>query len=97
MLADRRSGIKRDFKRVLINMTKICQVTGKKPLRGNNVSHAKNRTKRTFQPNVHKHRFWIESEKRYISLNVSAKGMRIIDKKGIEQVLSEIRSRGNKV
>jgi|TARA_B100001245_G_C22870443_1_gene418546 large subunit ribosomal protein L28 len=78
-------------------MSKVCQVTGKKPLSGNNVSHAKNRNKRTFEPNLHKHRFWIESEKRYVSLNVSAKGMRIIDKKGIEQVLSEIRSRGNKV
>ena len=78
-------------------MSRVCQVTGKKPLSGNNVSHAKNRNKRTFEPNLHKHRFWIESEKRYISLNVSAKGMRIIDKKGIEQVLSEIRSRGNKV
>jgi large subunit ribosomal protein L28 len=78
-------------------MSKVCQVTGKKPLSGNNVSHAKNRNKRTFEPNLHKHRFWIESEKRYISLNVSAKGMRIIDKKGIEQVLNEIRSRGNKV
>ena len=78
-------------------MSKVCQVTGKKPLSGNNVSHAKNRNKRTFEPNLHKHRFLIESEKRYISLNVSAKGMRIIDKKGIEQVLSEIRSRGNKV
>ena len=78
-------------------MSKVCQVTGKKPLSGNNVSHAKNRNKRTFEPNLHRHRFWIESEKRYISLNVSAKGMRIIDKKGIEQVLSEIRSRGNKV
>ena len=78
-------------------MSKVCQVTCKKPLSGNNVSHAKNRNKRTFEPNLHKHRFWIESEKRYISLNVSAKGMRIIDKKGIEQVLSEIRSRGNKV
>ena len=78
-------------------MSKVCQVTGKKPLSGNNVSHAKNRNKRTFEPNLHKHRFWIESEKRYVSLNVSAKGMRIVDKKGIEQVLSEIRSRGNKV
>jgi len=78
-------------------MSKICQVTGKKPLSGNNVSHAKNRNKRTFEPNLHKHRFWIESEKKYISLKVSAKGMRIIDKKGIEQVLSEIRSRGEKV
>ncbi|MCS5543351.1 MAG: 50S ribosomal protein L28 [SAR86 cluster bacterium] len=78
-------------------MTKICQVTGKKPLSGNNVSHAKNRTKRTFVPNIHKHKFWIESEKRFISLNVSANGMRIIDKKGIEQVLSEIRKRGIKI
>ena len=64
---------------------------------GNNVSHAKNRTKRTFQPNLHKHKFWIASEKRFINLTVSAKGMRIIDKKGIDQVLSEIRSRGEKI
>tara|TARA_Y100001949_G_scaffold149526_1_gene134252 strand:- start:169 stop:405 length:237 start_codon:yes stop_codon:yes gene_type:complete len=78
-------------------MSKVCQVTGKKPLKGNSVSHAKNRTKRKFEPNLHKHKFWIESEKRYVSLNVSAKGMRIIDKKGIEQVLSEIRARGEKI
>ncbi len=78
-------------------MTKICQVTGKKPLSGNKVSHAKNRSKRTFVPNIHKHKFWIESEKRFISLNVSANGMRIIDKKGIDQVLSEIRKRGIKI
>ena len=78
-------------------MSKVCQVTGKKPLKGNSVSHAKNRTKRKFKPNLHKHKFWIESEKRYVSLNVSAKGMRIIDKKGIEQVLSEIRARGEKI
>ena len=78
-------------------MSKICQVTGKKPMSGNNVSHAKNRTKRTFQPNLHKHKFWVESEKRFINLTVSAKGMRIIDKKGIDQVLSEIRSRGDKI
>ena len=78
-------------------MSKICQVTGKKPMSGNNVSHAKNRTKRTFQPNLHKHKFWVESEKRFINLTVSAKGMRIIDKKGIVQVLSEIRSRGEKI
>ena len=78
-------------------MSKVCQVTGKKPLKGNSVSHAKNRTKRKFEPNLHKHKFWIESEKRYVSLNVSAKGMRIIDKKGIEQVLSEIRARGKKI
>ena len=78
-------------------MSKICQVTGKKPLSGNKVSHAKNRTKRTFEPNFHKHKFWIESEKRYVRLSVSAKGMKIIDKKGIEQVLSEIRARGEKI
>ena len=78
-------------------MSKICQVTGKKPMSGNNVSHAKNRTKRTFQPNLHKHKFWVESEKRFINLTVSAKGMRIIDKKGIDQVLLEIRSRGEKI
>ena len=78
-------------------MSKICQVTGKKPMSGNNVSHAKNRTKRTFQPNLHKHKFWVESEKRFINLTVSAKGMRIIDKKVIDLVLSEIRSRGEKI
>ena len=78
-------------------MSKICQVTGKKPLSGNKVSHAKNRTKRTFEPNLHKHKFWIESEKRYVRLSVSAKGMKIIDKNGIEQVLSEIRARGEKI
>ena len=78
-------------------MSKVCQVTGKKPLSGNNVSHAKNRSRRTFQPNIHKHKFWVESEKRFVRLNVSAKGMRIIDKKGIEKALSEIRSRGEKI
>jgi len=78
-------------------MSKVCQVTGKKPLKGNNVSHAKNRSRRTFEPNLHKHKFWIESEKRYIKLTVSAKGMRIIDKKGIDNVLSEIRLRGEKI
>ena len=78
-------------------MSKVCQVTGKKPLKGNNVSHAKNRSKRTFEPNLHKHKFWIESEKRYVKLTVSAKGMRIIDKKGIDTVLSEIRLRGEKI
>ena len=97
MLADRRAGIKRDFKRVLIKMTKICQVTGKKPLRGNNVSHAKNRVKRKFFPNLHSHKFWVESENRFVTLKVSAKGMRVIDKKGIEEVLKDIRSRGIKV
>ena len=78
-------------------MSKICQVTGKRVLKGNNVSHAKNRTKRVFQPNIHKHKFWIESEKRFITLNVSAKGMRIIDKKGIDKVIEEIKAKGSKI
>ena len=78
-------------------MSKVCQVTGKKPQAGNNVSHAKNRNKRTFQPNLHKHRFWVESENRYVSLTVSAKGMRTIDKNGIDKVLADLRSRGTKI
>ncbi|MCL4106084.1 UNVERIFIED_CONTAM: hypothetical protein GTU68_058390 [Idotea baltica] len=78
-------------------MARVCQVTGKRPVAGNNVSHAKNRTRRRFLPNLHKHRFWIESEKRFVSLRVSSKGMRIIDKKGIEQVLVDMRADGQKV
>ena len=78
-------------------MARGCQVTGKRPMSGNNVSHANNKTRRRFLPNVHDHRFWLESENRFIKLRVSAKGMRIIDKKGIEQVVSEIRARGDKV
>ena len=78
-------------------MSRICQVTGKRPAAGNNVSHAKNRTRRRFLPNLHQHRFWVESEKRFVRLRVSAKGMRIIDKKGIEQVLEDIRARGDRV
>jgi large subunit ribosomal protein L28 len=78
-------------------MARVCQVTGKRPVTGNNVSHAHNKTRRRFLPNLHTHRFWLENEKRYIKLRVSAKGMRIIDKKGIEDVLVEMRSRGEKV
>ena len=78
-------------------MAKVCQVTGKRPAVGNNVSHAKNRTRRRFEPNLHHHRFWVESEKRFVRLRVSSKGMRIIDKLGIEQVLADIRKRGEKV
>jgi large subunit ribosomal protein L28 len=72
-------------------------VTGKKPVTGNNVSHAKNRTRRRFSPNLHSHRFWVESEKRFVKLRLSSKGMRIIDKLGIDQVLSDIRGRGEKI
>lgn len=78
-------------------MSKVCQVTGKRPMTGNNVSHAKNHTRRRFEPNLHTHRFWVEAEKRFIKLRVSTKGMRIIDKKGVEQVLTDIRARGEKV
>jgi len=78
-------------------MSKVCQVTGKMPQSGNHVSHANNRVKRKFMPNLHTHRFWVESENRFVSLKVSAKGMRIIDKKGISAVLKDIRARGGKV
>ncbi len=78
-------------------MSQVCQVTGKRPLSGHNVSHANNKTKRRFSPNLHYHRFWLENEKRYVRLRVSAKGMRIIDKLGIEKVLEDIRKRGNAV
>ena len=78
-------------------MARVCQVTGKRPVTGNNVSHAKNRTKRRFLPNLHQHRFWLESEKRFVTLRVSSKGMRIIDKKGIDAVLSDLRARGESV
>jgi large subunit ribosomal protein L28 len=78
-------------------MSRVCQVTGKRPVTGNNVSHSQIKTKRRFLPNLHTHRFWVESEKRFVKLRVSAKGMRIIDKKGIETVLADVRARGEKV
>ncbi len=78
-------------------MSRVCQVTGKRPMSGNNVSHAKNRTRRRFLPNLHTHRFWVEAEKRFVTLRLSSKGMRIIDKKGIDTVLSDLRGRGEKV
>ena len=78
-------------------MARVCQVTGKRPVTGNNVSHANNKTRRRFVPNIHDHKFWLESESRFVKLRVSAKGMRIIDKKGIEAVLVDIRARGENV
>lgn len=78
-------------------MSRVCQVTGKGPAVGNNVSHAQNKTRRRFLPNLQHHRFWVESEKRFVRLRVSAKGMRIIDKLGIDAVLADIRTRGGKV
>lgn len=78
-------------------MSRVCQITGKRPLAGNNVSHANNKTRRRFLPNVHSHRIWVESEKRYVKLRVSNKGLRIIDKNGIDQVIADLRARGVKV
>ncbi|MGB5327536.1 MAG: 50S ribosomal protein L28 [Gammaproteobacteria bacterium] len=77
-------------------MSRVCQVTGKKPVSGNNVSHANNRTRRRFLPNLHTHKFWVESENRWVKLRLSTKGMRIIDKNGIDAVIADIRKRGIK-
>ncbi len=78
-------------------MSRVCQVTGKRTVMGNNVSHAMNKTRRRFLPNIQTHRFWVESENRWVRLQVSSKGMRVIDKKGIDAVLAEMRHRGEKV
>ena len=78
-------------------MSRVCQVTGKKPITGNNVSHSNIKSKRRFLPNLHSHRFWVESENRWVKLRVSTKGLRIIDKKGIDVVLSDLRASGVKV
>jgi large subunit ribosomal protein L28 len=78
-------------------MSRMCDVTGKKPMFGNNVSHANNKSRRRFNINLQKKRFWLPDEKRYLTLNVSTQGMRLIDKKGITKVLKEMRSRGVKV
>jgi large subunit ribosomal protein L28 len=75
-------------------MARVCQVTGKKPMVGNNVSHANNKTKRRFLPNLHYRRFWVESENRWISLRVSTAGLRLIDKRGIDAVVADLRARG---
>jgi large subunit ribosomal protein L28 len=77
-----------------IVMARVCQVTGKKPQVGHNVSHANNKTKRRFLPNLQYRRFWVESEKRWVRLRVSAAGLRMIDKVGIEAVLGDLRERG---
>ncbi|MBT6272948.1 MAG: 50S ribosomal protein L28 [Chromatiales bacterium] len=77
-------------------MSRVCQVTGKRPASGNNVSHANNKTRRRFLPNLHKRRFWLETEKRWVRLRVSSQGLRLIDKKGIEVVLAELKAKGAK-
>lgn len=78
-------------------MAKKCQVTGKRPMTGNNVSHANNKTKRRFLPNLQKKRFYLESERRWIRLRVSARGIKTISKKGIEAIVREMRKNGQKV
>lgn len=78
-------------------MSRVCQVTGKRPTTGNKVSHSNIKTKRRFLPNLHTHRFWVESEKRFVTLRVSCKGLRIIDKKGIEAVLADLRASGDAI
>ena len=78
-------------------MARVCQVTGKGPMTGNNVSHANNKTKRRFLPNLQSRRFWVESENRWVRLRVSASAIRTIDKNGIESVLADLRARGQAV
>ena len=78
-------------------MSRVCRVTGKKPMLGNNVSHANNKTRRRFLPNLQYRRFWVEAENRWVSLRVSQAGLRTIDRKGIETVLAEIRKRSKEI
>ena len=78
-------------------MSRVCDVTGRKPMFGNNVSHAHNKTRRRFLPNLQNKRFWLEKEKRFVRLKVSAKGLRIIDKHGLEKVLADMRAQGQRV
>ena len=78
-------------------MSRVCDVTGKKPMFGNNVSHAHNKSRRRFNINLQKKKFWLPDEKRYITLRVSTRGMRVIDKKGIRRVVSELRAKGKKI
>lgn len=78
-------------------MSRVCQVTGKKPMLGNNVSHANNKTRRRFLPNLQYRRFWVEAENRWVSMRVSQSGLRTIDRKGIDVVLADMRKRGEKI
>ena len=78
-------------------MTRKCELTGKKPIKGNNVSHANNKTRRRFNVNLQKKKFWFPDEKRYITLRLSTRGMRIIDKKGISSVVKDLRKKGLKI
>ncbi|NOT15733.1 MAG: 50S ribosomal protein L28 [Methylotenera sp.] len=78
-------------------MARVCQVTGKKPMVGNNVSHAQNKTKRRFLPNLQNRKFWVESENRWVSMRITNAALRTIDKNGIDSVLAEMRASGQKI
>ncbi|HEY6514814.1 MAG TPA: 50S ribosomal protein L28 [Steroidobacteraceae bacterium] len=78
-------------------MSRVCEITGKGPTVGNRVSHANNKRRRRFLPNLHTQRFWLETEKRWVSLRVSTNGMRTIEKKGIDKVVAELRAQGRKI
>jgi len=78
-------------------MSRVCEVTGKRPITGNTVSHANNRRRRRFLPNLHTQRFWLEGEKRWVTLRISANAMRTIEKKGLEAVLAEMAARGETI
>ncbi|HKT74409.1 MAG TPA: 50S ribosomal protein L28 [Steroidobacteraceae bacterium] len=78
-------------------MSRVCEITGKRPAVGNRVSHANNKKRRRFLPNLHTHRFWLEGEKRWVSLRVSTRGLRTIEKNGIDSVVAELRAQGVKV
>ena len=78
-------------------MSRVCQITGKGPMTGNTVSHANNRKRRRFLPNLHVQRFWLESERRFVSLRISMRGLRTIEKRGVEKVVAELRAEGVKV
>ena len=78
-------------------MSRVCEVTGKGPTTGNRVSHANNKRRRRFLPNLHSQRFWLESEKRWVSLRVSTHGLRTIEKKGIDVIVAQLREQGEKI
>jgi len=78
-------------------MSRVCQITGKRPITGNTVSHANNKRRRRFLPNLHTQRFWLEAEKRWVTLRVSTNAMRTIEKNGLEAVLADLRARGEKI
>lgn len=78
-------------------MTRVCEITGKRPIVGNRVSHANNKKRRRFLPNLHRQRFWLEDERRWVSLRVSTRGLRTIEKNGIDAIVAKLRAKGEKI